>query len=180
MEIGRASCRETVKYGGVIAAPVFSTIVSDVLKYLRVKPEAKREGDVHTDGENSLVVPNLIHLPREDAIKSLSRKGLTWRGIGRGEFVISQSPKAGIMVKPKTTILLYFDEESKYGKDLSTVVVPDLTGLSFSEVNKVLTDLGLKIVANGTGIAFKQLPTPGTRLSPGAIVTVHFVATGDN
>ncbi len=172
--------QSSVKYGGVIAAPVFSSIATDVLKYLGVKPEVKREGDVHTDGENSLIVPNLIHLPREEAIKNLSRAGLTWRGIGRGEFVISQSPKAGIMVKPKTTILLYFDEESKYGKDSSTVVVPDLTGLSFSEVNKVLTDLDLKMVANGTGIAFKQLPAPGTRLSPGAIVTVYFVAKGDN
>jgi stage V sporulation protein D (sporulation-specific penicillin-binding protein) len=169
-----------VKYGGVIAAPFFSTIARDTLKYLGVKPESKEEGNVQISGENSIIVPNLLHLPRDEAVTTLSRVNLTYRGLGSGGYVIAQSPKAGVMVKPKTTILLYYDEESRYGKELSTVVVPDLTGLSVLEARNVLTKVGLQLTPSGAGIAFKQIPTPGTRLTLGATVTVYFVATGYN
>ncbi|HBG15674.1 MAG TPA: hypothetical protein DDW93_02740, partial [Firmicutes bacterium] len=45
--------------------------------------------------------------PRDEAVTTLSRVNLTYRGLGSGGYVIAQSPKAGVMVKPKTTILLY-------------------------------------------------------------------------
>ncbi|NLW55396.1 MAG: PASTA domain-containing protein [Firmicutes bacterium] len=167
-----------VKYGGVIAAPFFSTIVGETLKYLGVKPQRKGEGMEQPSGESSVVVPNILRLPRAEALRILGQTNLTYRELGTGEYVIAQSPKAGVTVKPKTTILLYYDEASRYRKELSTVLVPDLTGLSLPEVEKRLTEMGLQLATNGSGIAMRQNPAPGSRLTIGATVTVYFVEAG--
>jgi stage V sporulation protein D (sporulation-specific penicillin-binding protein) len=170
-----------VKYGGVIAAPFFSSIVGDTLKYLAIEPSKKTEGRRgRSNTENSVVVPNLIHLPKAEAIHLLKQTDLTYRELGVGEYVIAQNPKAGVTVKPKTTILLYCDEESRYRKEHSTVLVPNLTGLTPSEADKILKELGLKLAVNGAGLAYQQIPVPGTRLSAGSTITVNFVAPNRN
>ncbi len=166
-----------VKYGGVIAAPFFSSIVGDTLKYLAVAPSKTTEGRGQSNPENSVVVPNLLHLPKAEAIQVLKQTDLTYRELGVGEYVIAQNPKAGVTVKPKTTILLYYDEESRYGKEHSTVLVPNLAGLTPAEADKTLKELGLKLAVNGSGLAYQQIPLPGTRLSAGATITVYFVAS---
>jgi stage V sporulation protein D (sporulation-specific penicillin-binding protein) len=168
-----------VKYGGVIAAPFFSTIVGDTLKYLEVKPSKSTKEHGPNSDENSVEVPNLLHLPKKEALRILSEAGLTYRELGAGEYVIAQNPKAGVTVKPKTTILLYYDEESRYGNELSTVIVPNLSGLTPQEAEKTLKKLGLKLAPQGWGIAHQQIPAPGTRLSSGATVTVYFVASNE-
>ena len=162
------------KYGGVIAAP-FSSIVGDVLKYLEVEPSREQEERRQTNEDNLVAVPNLLHLPKGEAIRILKQAGLTYRELGVGEYVIAQNPKAGVAVEPKTTILLYCDEESRYRREHATVLVPNLAGFTPQEATKALTELGLKIVVNGSGIAYQQTPAPGTRLSTGATVTVYFI-----
>ncbi|NLC52373.1 MAG: PASTA domain-containing protein [Firmicutes bacterium] len=164
-----------VKYGGVIAAPFFSSIVGDVLRYLEVEPSRELEERRQSNEDNSVVVPNLLHLPKEEAIQILKQMGLTHRELGVGEYVIAQNPKAGVAVEPRTTILLYCDEESRYLREHATVLVPNLAGFTPQEAAKALTELGLKIAGNGTGIAYQQIPAPGTRLSTGATVTVYFI-----
>ncbi|NLW60319.1 MAG: PASTA domain-containing protein [Firmicutes bacterium] len=164
-----------VKYGGVIAAPFFSSIVGDVLKYLEVEPSREQEERRQTNEDNLVAVPNLLHLPKGEAIQILKQAGLTYRELGVGEYVIAQNPKAGVAVEPKTTILLYCDEESRYRREHATVLVPNLAGFTPQEATKALTELGLKIVVNGSGIAYQQTPAPGTRLSTGATVTVYFI-----
>jgi stage V sporulation protein D (sporulation-specific penicillin-binding protein) len=115
-------------------------------------------------------------LPKGEAIQILKQMGLTHRELGVGEYVIAQNPKAGVAVEPKTTILLYCDEESRYLREHSTVLVPNLAGFTPQEAAKALTELGLKIAVNGSGIAYQQIPAAGTRLSTGATVTVYFIA----
>jgi len=165
-----------VKYGGVIAAPFFSTIVGDTLKYLEVKPSKNTEEKRQNLDKNTVVVPNFLHLPRTKAHQILKEIGLSYRELGTGEYVIAQNPKAGVTVKPNTTIILYLDEESRYGKELTTVIVPNLTGLTPKEAEETLTKLGLKLSTQGWGIAHQQIPAPGTRLTTGATVTVYFIA----
>ena len=90
---------------------------------------------------------------------------------------MEQNPKAGTMVPPKTAILLYYDEKAKYNVEESTVLVPDLTGLSVEKAEKILKEMGLRLTAHGTGLAVAQIPPPGTRLSPEMTVTVYFLNT---
>jgi len=161
-----------VKYGGVIAAPVFATVAKDTLHYLRVPPKTLKEGTL--SGTEYKVVPNILRLTGGEAKSILNPMGFSWREIGKGEYVMEQNPKPGAIVPPNTTILLYLDAESKYNGKESTVLVPDLTGLSKEKVSKALTELKLKLVINGDGLAVEQVPPPGTRLAPGMTVNVYF------
>src|SRR5690554_5726183 len=166
-----------VKYGGVIAAPVFAAVVRDTLYYLGVPPSTPETSA--SEYEAALKpVPNLLRLSREEAKQILSRSGLAWRELGTGDYVMEQNPKAGTMVPLKTTILLYYDEKAKYNVEESLVLIPDLTGLSVEKVENILQEIGLTLATHGTGLAVEQIPAPGTRLSPGMTVTVYFLEAG--
>src|SRR5690554_1940253 len=173
-----------VKYGGVIAAPVFAAVVRDTLYYLGVPPETSQEQSTGPQGrareETTLrSVPNLLRLTREEARRILTRTNLSWRELGEGDYVMEQNPKAGAMVPPGTKILLYYNEKAKYNvKSEPLVLVPDLTGLSVERAGKVLQEMGLKMAPHGSGLAVKQVPAAGTRLSPGMTVNVYFLEAG--
>ena len=87
-----------VKYGGVIAAPVFAAVVRDTLYYLGVPPEAPREGtgpEGQVQGGTALrSVPNLLRLTRPEARKILTRTNLSWR-VGEGDYVMGQNLRQG-------------------------------------------------------------------------------------
>lgn len=92
---------------------------------------------------------------------------------------MEQNPKAGAMVPPGTTIILYYNERAKFNiNDEPLVLVPDLTGLSVERAEKVLQEMSLKMIAHGSGLAVKQIPAAGTRLSLGMTVTVYFLEAG--
>ncbi len=173
-----------MKYGGVIAAPVFAAVVRDTLYYLGVPPETSQEQSTGPQGrareETTLrSVPNLLRLTREEARRILTRTNLSWRELGEGDYVMEQNPKAGAMVPPGTKILLYYNEKAKYNvKSEPLVLVPDLTGLSVERAGKVLQEMGLKMAPHGSGLAVKQVPAAGTRLSPGMTVNVYFLEAG--
>lgn len=168
-----------VKYGGVIAAPVFAAVVRDTLHYLGEPPKLIKPPDSTRSGSFK-IVPNLLHFSREEARKVLEPLGFSRREIGEGRYVLEQSPKAGAMVPPQSTILLYFDEETKYNRDDLSVIVPDLTGLSVEKATEVIKSLGLRVIVNGTGLAVEQVPAPGTRLAPGMLVNVYFLPVHSN
>ena len=86
-----------VKYGGVIAAPVFAAIVRDTLYYLGVPPEVPRKARGRKDGHRRAAlrsVPNLLRLTRAEARKILPAP-TSPGGIGEGDYVMEQNPKAG-------------------------------------------------------------------------------------
>lgn len=163
-----------IKYGGVIAAPVFATIVRDTLHYLGIQPQMAPTEERSESAEAFRIVPNLLRLTREEVKKALETSSFGRREFGKGQYVMEQNPKAGVLAPPRTTILLYYDEAGKYNKDESMVLVPDLTGLSVEKVIEILKDLGLTLSINGEGLAVEQIPSSGTRLSPGMQVTVYF------
>jgi len=166
-----------VKYGGVIAAPVFAAVARDILHYLGVPPKVNEAGKLYNAETAYKVVPNILRLTREEAKNILKPLGFSWREIGQGEYIMEQNPKAGAFVPPNTRILLYLDAEAKYNGNESTVLVPDLTGLSTQKAAEVLKGLGLKMMGNGEGLAVEQIPPPGARLAPGMTVSVYFTPT---
>jgi len=159
-----------IKYGGVLAGPVFGAVMHDALRYLQVLPRTAT-GQSDTPGKN-VTVPKL---PGNlgDAQAALAKSGLSWRLIGSGGIVTDQFPKSGAAVKPGTQVLLYFSGREKMdGKGF--VEVPDFSGLGVSEVNARLKALGLVLSATGGGTAYAQHPAAGTRLPIGARVQVSF------
>ncbi|MGE5598998.1 MAG: penicillin-binding transpeptidase domain-containing protein, partial [Bacteroidota bacterium] len=163
-----------VRYGGVIAAPVFARVVGSALRLLNVPATVDQSAQSEQGG--LVRVPNLINLPPGDAQATLARAGLQAASRGRGSYVFDQVPKPGARVARGTTVLLYFDPAEKYNRfDEQAVVVPDLSGLKPDAVNKILTGNGLRFLGVGEGLARDQEPAAGTMVRPGTPVTVRFV-----
>jgi beta-lactam-binding protein with PASTA domain len=126
-------------------------------------------------------VPDVIGESREDAIRDLadgqlraaeSRVRSTETEI---DFVDSQSPKAGEVVRTGSTVNLFVSKG---------VRVPELVGLSEKSADDRLTRAGLVAKHRETpsstipeGEVAKQDPSPGADVNPGSDVEV-FVSTG--
>ncbi|MGE5528261.1 MAG: penicillin-binding transpeptidase domain-containing protein [Patescibacteria group bacterium] len=160
-----------VRYGGVIAAPVFARIAGSVLRNLNIPakiPKASAGGD-------RITVPNLYNLPLAEAQALAAQAGLRVQLRGEGSYVFDQVPKPGARVEAGTTVLLYFDPAEKYNRlDEGTVQVPDLSGLRPDQAAKMLDALGLKLLVVGEGLACAQEPKPGAMVKRGAPVVVSF------
>lgn len=162
-----------VTFGGVIAAPVFGRIMAAALRDLNIPARVDRLAPSDKDGLAR--VPNVLNFSPVEAQRELERNGLQVRSMGTGSYVIDQVPKPSALVKPGTTVLLYFDPAEKYNiADPDQVKVPDLSGLRPEAVEKILTGLGLRLIAVGDGTAGAQEPRAGLLVSPGTSVTVRF------
>ncbi|NLG84889.1 MAG: PASTA domain-containing protein, partial [Firmicutes bacterium] len=164
-----------IRYGGVIAAPVFARVMGSTLRSLGISPAVKT-----APATEKSRVPNLLNLPVAEAETLLARAGLKARRAGEGEIVLAQAPMGGTEVEPGSTVWLYLDPAAKYNSlDETLVVVPDLGGLTPPEAEKILFSCGLKLKALGEGVAHRQEPLPGTRVRPGTPITVRFAPPVD-
>ncbi|MDR3552935.1 MAG: penicillin-binding transpeptidase domain-containing protein [Clostridia bacterium] len=159
-------------YGGVIAAPVAGSILSDILPYIGIKPiytaKEQQSLDVST--------PDVTGKTAAQAQAALRAVGLTGRISGSGETVLEQMPAAGESIASGGTVILTTGPEMP----AKTVPVPKLAGLTVSAANKALAALGLNIRIEGassslSGVtAYSQDLTAGAEVKPGTVVTVKF------
>lgn len=159
-------------YGSVVAAPVFSQIMEEVLPYLEVETE-------YTDREREdldAIAGQYVGLSTEDAQQKVSDEGLTPVVKGSGSKVIAQMPESNSTVPKGGTVVLYTDKSSAK----ETVEVPNLLDMSLSDVNSVASQYGLNVSVKGTsstsgdGISTKQSIAEGTKVSEGTVITVTF------
>ena len=159
-------------YGSVVAAPVFSQIMEEVLPYLEVETE-------YTDSEREnldAIAGQYVGLSTEDAQQQISDEGLTPVVKGSGSKVIAQMPESNSTVPKGGTVVLYTDKSSAK----ETVEVPNLLDMSLSDVNSVASQYGLNVSVKGTsstsgdGISTKQSIAEGTKVSEGTVITVTF------
>ncbi|MGB9867284.1 MAG: penicillin-binding transpeptidase domain-containing protein [Bacillota bacterium] len=161
-------------YGGQIAAPLFSRVMYDALRYLEVppSPDVKRPGTTESDHRLIQVeVPSVLFEDVETARRKLASVGLGFRIEGSGSTVVGQLPAPGALVPPGTEVKVSLGE-SQTGA--GTVVVPDLTGKTMREAIQLLAERNLTMQAEGSGIAVRQDPAPGQGVPPGSCVRVWF------
>jgi stage V sporulation protein D (sporulation-specific penicillin-binding protein) len=167
-------------YGGQIAAPVFKSVIEDVLRYLEVEPKyTPEELKTREKSQQSLVtVPDIRNLTKTEAEQKLKASGLMVRFSGEGEKVVAQIPAAHARVQPQTRVVIYLDKKSDSLDYNNNVVVPDITGLAIREVAEVFNALGIKLeIGQGsTGIAVQQSISPGSRVPRGTVVKVLFTS----
>lgn len=167
-----------IYYGGLVAAPVFSSLAQDILRYLGV-PEQKDLPKPKTnfweveEERFEVVVPNTVNLPLEEAQKLLREAGLAFETRGQGKVVYGQVPESGALVLTGTTIILDLtgSNNSKHGEQVS---VPDLKGMSIREAGNLLESMGLRLEPTGSGLANSQKPAPGSKLTREDTVKVEF------
>lgn len=159
------------QWGSQVSAPLFHSIIKDVLSYLEIPPAHLPEDEQE---EAHLVnVPDLKGLTVDEAAALLDTKGLLVRLVGDNGVIVDQAPKAGARVPLQTNIIIYLDD--LFGdEDSGFIAIPDLQGMTEKEVDEILSHIGLKMEREGSGIVFEQEPVPGTRVNRDSEVKVYF------
>lgn len=158
-------------YGGYVSAPIFQSVVSDALRYLKVPPDhpeqIRKQAAVATRA-----VPSLLNLNAPQAQERAAARGLRVEVLGGGARIVDQVPKPGVAVVPGTLVLAYTTPAPP--PEPMAVTVPDLRGLGFDEAASLLGQLGLQMDLTGVGSVTSQDPAPGTNVETGSTVRVNF------
>ena len=158
--------------GGNMAAPIASSIMSEVLPYLGVEPSYSAEELLGMD----TTVPNVIGMSVEEAKSKLSERGLACKIHGDGQTITDQTPAGGAIIPGKSAVILYA------GTDKSTAKckVPYLIGKTPSEANTTATGAGLFIRFSGATASessavrvLSQTIEAGTEVEAGTVITVQ-------
>ncbi|MCL5056644.1 MAG: stage V sporulation protein D [Actinobacteria bacterium] len=171
-----------VYYGGVVAAPVFQSIMRDTLHYLGIpeNPGIIKPPDPAAWYETPRVkvkVPNVVNYPVDEAIRILRSEGLSFQTRGGGAIVYSQVPRGGSDAMSDVSVLLELDPPPS-GQGSEGVTVPNLSGLTEKEVRDVLESMGLILEPSGTGLVSSQDPGPGGKVTGGTAIKVEFKPPG--
>ena len=162
-------------YGSEVAAPVFASIMSEVLPYLDVAAQYTDEEMSNIDTAAGSYTGQSI----EDATKAAEADGFTVTVKGEGSTVISQSPATGASIPTGGTIVLYTDQSASTDK----VTVPNFVGMGVSEVNALAAANNLNVsmtgmVSSSDGTSTSQSIPEGNQVSPGTVITVTFSSSG--
>lgn len=157
-------------YGGTISAPVNSQIMKDVLPYLGYEPS-------YTEEELealSITVPNTVGTGIEDAKNKITSAKLEYRVVGSGDTVLRQLPEDGTKVISGGMVILYTEEG-----DTEKATVPNLVGLSVTDVNAAASAAGLNVEFSGNttmgGLkSYAQSIEEGQTVEKGTVITVYF------
>lgn len=160
-------------YGSTIAAPVVGSILSDILPYLEIEPSYNEKELQQTD----INTPYLIGQVAHDAQSALTALGLKSRIVGEGGVIVKQVPGAYEPIPRGGTVILYTENAAE---EPTTVVVPNVVGLSGMEANRIIVNSGLNIkisgedIENASSLAVEQNPPAGTEVDIGTVVTITF------
>ena len=151
-------------YGGSIAAPAVSQMLSEILPYLDIPSNNSDEGNVEL-----VSVPNVTNKTIAEAQKILKAAGLEYSSVGDTDNIVSeQVPKSGTQLKKNGIVKIYAE-----GKDERvSQTVPDLKGVSLAQAKVMLKARNLNISSKGTGIVIAQDPKAGTSVDAGTVINV--------
>jgi len=169
---GKDSYGNPVFYGGVIAAPVVSKVLTEVLPYMEI-PRSDENAPVNEK------VENYETLSVVSAKEKIEAAGFACQVIGTGDTVVSQSPEAGAYMIKDGKVFLYTDDS-----EVEYVTVPSLKNYSPAKVKKSLDKLGLNYsyggayTGAGTPRAVSQTLSEGQKVPKGTVVGIEFFYDG--
>ena len=161
-----------VYYGGTVAAPVVSAVLTEVLPYLGVETSTDEMGEE----SNEIKVEDYVGFGTNSAKTNIQNASLKYKIYGKGDVVLHQFPKEGTKLREGGIVVLYTDMEEH-----EKIVVPDVVGQRPSTATKSLINYNLNIKMEGAyrdgvdgTIATRQTPEKGTEVAPGTLVSVEF------
>lgn len=158
----------TASQGSTIAGPIMSNMLSEVLPYLGITSD---EASISTNNKQ-ITVPNVVNKTIAEAEKILKNAGLNVifsDGSDKNStLVATQVPSARTMLLNDSTILLYSEKNSTR----TSVTVPNLKGMTFSEAKSALKKCNLNISYTGMGVVSKQNIESGASVEEGTIINV--------
>lgn len=158
-------------YGGTVAAPYISNLLSYVLPYIGVEPQYTTEELAKLD----ITLSSYVGATVENAINDLSWRGFSYEIIGDGDTVTAQIPEAGSKISSDTGLLILYTGEEP---PANTVEVPDLMGMSAYNANNAAVSLDLNVTFYGstngsTATVINQYPAAGTKVPRGTIIEIE-------
>jgi stage V sporulation protein D (sporulation-specific penicillin-binding protein) len=110
--------KDTLQFGGIVAAPIVGNIIDDSLRAMGVK---KRKDGLEKEttwlDQPTITLPNLVGKTKED-IRHMFYD-LKIEVSGDGDTIVDQLPQAGVKVKTGSTIRLYFTKTPESEKNNS-------------------------------------------------------------
>ena len=153
-------------YGGQIAAPVVSQVLSEVLPYLGIP---SNDSSQSATTASSITIPDLKNKTVSEAKQLLDDLDLNCiTSANSDEIITSQTPKAGVSIPNNGTVCVYTEANNSS----ISVTVPDLKGKNLSQATSALKAKNLNIKATGSGIVVSQNIAVGTSVEQGTVVEV--------
>ena len=151
-------------YGGSIAAPAVSQILSEVLPYLDIP-----SNEVSTSSTETINTPDVTNKTVAEAQKILQQAGLEYNtNASADDIVKEQVPPKGTQLTPGGIVKLYKEGND----DRVSQSVPDLKGVTFEQAKIMLKAKNLNIASTGSGIVIAQDPQAGTSVDEGTVINV--------
>ena len=158
----------TASQGSTVAGPIMSNILSEVLPYLGITSD---EASISINNKQT-TVPNVVNKTIAEAEKILKNAGLNVIFSGNEDknsvLVKTQVPSSGSMLLNDSVVLLYSEENSLR----TSVNVPNLKGMTFSQAKSTLKKYNLNISYTGTGTVSNQDIKQGSSVEEGTIINV--------
>ncbi len=139
---------DSVYYGSTIAAPIFTEIMQNSLRYLKV-PINKGSGNLEIKDERGTTLRDYNEKPVTSSSTELVAAGLAPIVIGDGEKVIKQYPLTGSNITKGSNVYLITVPENQY-------VITDLTGMSLREALEYCMVLNIDYKFQGSGYVVSQ------------------------
>ncbi len=160
-----------VVYGGSVAAPYISNMLSSVLPYIGVEPQYTTDELAALD----VVVSNYVGATVENSITDLSWRKFKYEIIGDGDIVTAQVPEVGAKISSDTGLLILYTGSAVPSDE---VVVPDLMGMSAYNANNAAVSAGMNVNFTGstngtTATVVGQYPAAGTHVPRGTVIEIE-------
>ncbi|WP_106497712.1 stage V sporulation protein D [Lentibacillus sp. Marseille-P4043] len=108
--------KDTVQFGGVVAAPIVGTIIGDSLRTLGVEPrEGGLEKDYQWPDQPKVEVPDLVGLKKGELTEYMTNLSIETNG--SGDYIIDQAPQPGTKVEQGSKIRIYFSDKKDRESD---------------------------------------------------------------
>jgi stage V sporulation protein D (sporulation-specific penicillin-binding protein) len=102
--------KDTVQFGGVVAAPIVGTIIGDSLRALNVEPRTDGlDKEYLYPDQPKIEVPDLIGLTKEELSEYMTNLSIETNG--SGDYIIDQAPKPGEKVEQGAKMRIYLSDK---------------------------------------------------------------------
>lgn len=156
-------------YGGQVAGPVVSQILTEVLPYMQIPSESNSIANGQNPNYPTTTLPNVVHKTVAEAKKIIEGHGFECDISGADDALVTdQMPKPGTPLIKDSIVKIYSkDNETKISQ-----TVPDLTDMSLSQAKQKLKDYNLNIQISGSGVVISQEPSAGSQVEEGMVISV--------
>ena len=152
-------------YGGSIAAPAVSQILTEVLPYLDIPSN----DSVDSSTTETISTPDVVNKTVAEAQKILQEAGLEYNtNASADDIVKEQVPPKGTALTEGGIVKLYVEGSD----ERVSQSVPDLKGVTFEQAKIMLKAKNLNIASTGSGIVIAQDPIAGTSVDEGTVINV--------